>query len=1369
MPAGISSSKRRALSVARAVHVICMALNFWQADGSFANAESMWRVPSSLHRYLYKRIRAFIKSDGLRAVFDSLHVGRKNPELFARLNEVIAMLTTLGCSASPYSKTFSGYEVTKDNTLFPELEPYRDLDRSRLVLFGRGHWDVTPFLSDELVMAYREPESIKVARVPAAWEYPRLRDPVDTVAQLALLWDKQGLLRLHQDKLASRQPCELVRVFNCYKAVDRDRQIGDRRGRNAVEGILKGPSSNLPAGQDLCDLSIDLERQRLHVSISDRRDFYHQLWVTKARAITNTLGPGLPVSFVRDTEAYRLFLLESARKKYSRERHGDHLRTQLDIRPNDNIVWACFSSVLQGDHGGVEIATDAHSQLLQSFGLLKEDVHLVANKPCFDSETVEGLVIDDFFCVSVDDKTVPRQQTRSYKAYQKAQEAYAAYDLLGSPEKDIIAEGEGKTIGAYINGSASASSFGVCTVGAPAAKRLALSALTLHSCALPYTTASLHRCIVGAWVSMLLYRRPMMNLLNHSFALVESCQELNEDALLPLPCAVAQELTLCAVLAPLMLSDVAVPFDDMIYATDASESRGAVRSAFAGGDVAQMLSKVCKTKGAYTRLHRSPQAKNQQSLVEFDEAGIDVQLDPGGVQRPLAFSFEFIEIFAGSSRISQAMASLNVVVGPPLDISLSEEYDLTKVHVLAWIFHLIESGRLLAVAVEPPCTTFSIMRRPALRSRHQPLGFDPHDSKTKLGNLLFLRALQILKKAAMHTIAGLLERPFSALSKFLTAYQRALQWPGAQEVRIDSCQYGSAHQKSFAFLAVNVDMTSIVRRCPGTCNHVPIAGVYTKASAIYTPELAAALAWALRHSIEAIKSKRAAEEDLSVEGLENQMINEIMLANDWKVVESWRFKKESHINILELKAVERLVERQARAGPSRFLGLVDSNVARCALGKGRSASRALSSVLRRISAMLVAFGLYMVNPFCPTRLNCADDPTRMHDLRGAVPGWSWREKSSRELWNIALIRPTRRWASNWIRLVLFLLGPWATELSNKSLYRLRGPEFGLFEDPSAAAFPCPAFVHSPLDFDATLGFPGEGHPLIVALEFERLLISGQSSLSFLSSRLTPLPVILSICFVVLLRLLRCLRWCCALLLLSSVAPVCAAMTPATAAEVARALERGALEPNLETRPTLPVTNRYRERCWNAFEAWLKSEEVDFDTLLAHHVEYIDDINAVVARFGRALFYAGKPYNQFAETINTLTTRKPALRRMMQGAWDVAFSWLHAEPGSHHVAMPWQVLLSMIVVSLFWGWTAFAGCLALGWGALLRSGEILSSTRADLLLPRDVGFTVAFGLLSIQQPKTRRTGAKHQSAKLDIPDLLEVVDFCFGHLRPCDKL
>lgn len=55
-----------------------------------------------------------------------------------------------------------------------------------------------------------------------------------------------------------------------------------------------------------------------------------------------------------------------------------------------------------------------------------------------------------------------------------------------------------------------------------------------------------------------------------------------------------------------------------------------------------------------------------------------------------------------------------------------------------------------------------------------------------------------------------------------------------------------------------------------------------------------------------------------VEGLENQFINEIMQGSHWSLVNSWNFKQPQHINLLELKFVEKLVERVAKRGALRF-------------------------------------------------------------------------------------------------------------------------------------------------------------------------------------------------------------------------------------------------------------------------------------------------------------------------------------------------------------------------------------------------------------------------------------------------------------------
>lgn len=124
-------------------------------------------------------------------------------------------------------------------------------------------------------------------------------------------------------------------------------------------------------------------------------------------------------------------------------------------------------------------------------------------------------------------------------------------------------------------------------------------------------------------------------------------------------------------------------------------------------------------------------------------------------------------------------------------------------------------------------------------------------------------------------------------------------------------------------------------------------------------------------------------------------------------------------------------------------------------------------------------------------------------------------------------------------------------------------------------------------------------------------------------------------------------------------------------------------------------------------------------MLDNHHLCIDDINLVVERYGRQLYNAGKTYASYADTINSLTSLKPSIRRQMQGAWSFAFSWTRAEPTEHHVAMPGAVALAIMASALMWGWLRFAGVFALMWAGLLRPGEALAASREDLLLPMDV--------------------------------------------------
>ena len=172
-----------------------MALNFWWGGGRFFSLEELGRVPSAVHRSIFRRLRSLVLADGPREVFDIASSGRRFPQLSARLNERSAVLTKLGIGGGPYARAFPGHDVPLDNSALPELEPYKDLDASRLKVVGQGGWDATEFLDDDLCMPYRFPDILLLPGVvPNASQYCSRVDPADEVLKLAKLWDTRTIV-----------------------------------------------------------------------------------------------------------------------------------------------------------------------------------------------------------------------------------------------------------------------------------------------------------------------------------------------------------------------------------------------------------------------------------------------------------------------------------------------------------------------------------------------------------------------------------------------------------------------------------------------------------------------------------------------------------------------------------------------------------------------------------------------------------------------------------------------------------------------------------------------------------------------------------------------------------------------------------------------------------------------------------------------------------------------------------------------------------------------------------------------------------------------------------------------------------------------
>ena len=1079
-PRTLGVVRRRRLAQRRLLSLVIMALNYIHSPDPWKTFKILRRRPSKIHLDAHRRLLALVKAGGPSQAFDFLRCGRKSFQLSARLEEIFEALQKLGLSdSSKYHSSSSGAAVSVRNDC-DELVPYRPLSASRVKLTGEGAWDCSDFLSELFYLPFKEPRINMFDIQPPAGSFPDVRGSSgDEEFALALVWDAKNLLRLYPEDLCPRELSSYTRVFGNYKDAGADRQIGDRRGQNFREGRLAGPSKSLPTMTSLLQICVVRYEEVLCGSATDRKDFYHQFYVTDEKASLNCIFPKFDLSRFIACKAYGSYVEKFLKKsKYDRAAQGDmlHGAPSKGPYPADTKVVACFGALFQGDHLGVELATDAHSNLLCGADLLDGASRLRSDFPlAFDSK-VDGLVIDDYFCLSREPRAsaADTSASGSVGAFNKAKEVYKREGIIGSDAKDVVGALVYKVCGAEVDSSLESVDRGVVFAAAPLDKRMSLALFSAASAALPYTSDALHACLLGSWVSVLMMRRQLFAIVNESFRVVpQDGLDTENPVLRPLSRKAAEELLLLACLAPVAGSNLAVPFSDRLFATDASSGKGGIAEADCSHEISKALWLAADRKGSSVPLGSGL----SEVLEDYDPLHEVLPTQPkedavlrkvGEVDRPLGLRFDFIEICGGSGVVTKELIKRGIVCGPVFDLSFSNAYDLCDVKVVRWLIHLLESDRLKSFLVAPPCTSFSPAAYPSVRSYRQPRGYNQRLPKVHLGNVLAFVALCLLFVAYKQKKIGLGEQPRRSKMRWLLEWRRLVAL-GAVECVVASCAYGSPHQKEFGLIGVNIILDGIARRCTRDHVHIPIQGKYTKPSAVYCPGLAVAFADLFQqHILDYDLQQRS--EDFDITGLESILANDVSVGLSWRQTASWKWTRSSHINVLEGKAALRLFTRVASdGGDVRLPFLCDSHVARSAIAKGRSPSGALQCLLKKVCATCIGYGLYPAGVFSPTRYNPGDAPTR--DLPMPIPfsNMLCAGASPLQLRALAMMRGLRRWICGWIRLVLLL----------------RPGVLDFLCDSSSSWRRHPSFVYRPggrrIDFDSTLGYPGEGHPLSLVL------------------------------------------------------------------------------------------------------------------------------------------------------------------------------------------------------------------------------------------------------------------------------------------------
>ena len=127
-------------------------------------------------------------------------------------------------------------------------------------------------------------------------------------------------------------------------------------------------------------------------------------------------------------------------------------------------------------------------------------------------------------------------------------------------------------------------------------------------------------------------------------------------------------------------------------------------------------------------------------------------------------SFVVVEVCGGMGGITKACTRRGVRCGPVVELALG--YDVFDAGLFEGLLRLALFGRIWLMCLEPPCTSFSLARKPQMRYSGFPEGYYPADQKMNDGIMcsLLCALLCLAQWAAGNSL--LLEQPGSGHMRF---------------------------------------------------------------------------------------------------------------------------------------------------------------------------------------------------------------------------------------------------------------------------------------------------------------------------------------------------------------------------------------------------------------------------------------------------------------------------------------------------------------------------------------------------------------------------------------------------------------------------
>lgn len=1180
-----------------------------------------------------------------------------------------------------------GSDCPKQATTQIAASPAKPVVASRIKWERSPQFDPTPFLQDDIVRtAFLDPTSVRLPQ--ESWpSKPRGRVHCSKSELLALAskWDAKGALRIFRLSDVDFEEC--VGMFAVPKDCSYDRLILNPQVVNSRMMAFSHYTKELAPGSMFTMIRLEHD-QFLRLSADDLAEMYYTIKVPLARAKRNCIG-----------------------KVFSPDELAHFSCFNAEVHTGPCLL--ALSALAMGDSWAVEFAQQSHHNVLRVLaGCMLDHERVCYRKPFPRSLFFEFLSIDDHIGAQIVtyEQLTTNVPLRDTEVFVNSEKAYSQVKLVQHPRKRQRNVTEGIFSGAEIDGVA----------GLVSAPRHRISVLMLCTCIIAKQgtcSPRLLACILGCWIHVLMFRRPVLAVLSHAFS---EGKGLPQNEIFALSRETRNELLALCLLGPVCVADLRVGLAPYIYCTDASpDGAGICRSSEEPAVVGELW-RHSEQRGYYTQL-LTPAAEILAGLDEpfHDQTIPDVcSPDPEiSVRIPSSLSegvlFDCIELFRGEGNWSDAHAGLGFKVHSGLDISGNgfQFNDLLDDSVFHQVVSLAARGVIEDWHAGPSCKTYGTLRRPRIRSKRWPAGFNLKDPLTRGHTLLALRTAFILNLVWSTGRFFSVEQPGSSVMFHLDIFQRMV-FRGCMITKMCFCAFGSPFMKPSKWLHNKPWMIELERpcQCESRQSHFIIEGNFTASSiaqfdsmcqpsavevygrlprvgeqvssysASYPKALcrriAAGAMQARKDTVPvvplSVRIRSLQRIGHSIPGLASvaqtpmaeprpfhedpEWVEELADSVAFKELLRYRFRRLGHINVLECRVHKTLMKHCAKHHPdSRFITLLDSRVTLGATSKGRSSSRALCRVLQGSLGYIIGGGLYPGGLHICSSKNRSDAPSRNRP----VPPPSKEEPR------------------------------WLTDLCAGSTER-----------------------------------------------FDRVLAA---------ARYTKLAG----------------RWLRFLLLL------CGDIEPNPGPQPRRQ-KPGHYEPRGPLDLLIgfaPATASRMSACLKSFQAWLMADlNLDLESIAW------DQMAAPLAlrAYGMHLFSTGAPRYKFVYTITAIQDAFPHLRPFLSPAWHVDKKWQQHEPGCCRPVLSASVVKAMTTLCLIWQWYRWLGVTLIGFLGMLHPAEFVQLRRSDLLLPEDSLSAQRVFFVHLRHPKTARF-ARRQHCKIDDPVVLAYVEKVFGPLAPNEQL